>query len=299
MKQDQKPQGMDTSPAGILSMIRNGESDTVEFKTRLPPEEIVARNVVAFANSKGGTLIIGVGDKGEVIGVPEPEIGRTLQRLTDIAKRLLPYPIQVGVVDIDGRSLVFAALPPAPTEVGPITTSRGQYFTRKGAAAVFGNLELAWYQGEPPAVSKRQKRPMKAFVAMSFREEEEPALVDYFAAMKRAVAATELPIEVIRMDLQEGDYEISQEIMNCIDKADILIADFTLNSRNVYFELGYARGRKCRVIQTARKGTQLEFDIRNWRTVSYRNATELEQKLVPALTEAYGDVQKTRGPTSP
>ena len=297
-KSDSPPPDTDTTPDGILALIRGGESDTVEFKTRLPPEEIVARNLVAFANTRGGILIIGVGDKGEIIGVPDPEIGRTMERLTAITKKLLPYPVEVGVVAAQGKSLVFAALPPAPSEVGPITTSRGQYFARQGAAAVFGNLDLAWFQDNPPVVPEERKR-MKTFVAMAFREEQEPALVDYFGAMQRAVGATGLPIELVRMDLQEGDYEISQAIMDRIDEANILIADFTLNSRNVYFELGYARGRKCRVIQTARKGTQLEFDIRNWRTVFYRNATELEQKLTPALKEAYAVVQKTGGPTTP
>jgi hypothetical protein len=58
----------------------------------------------------------------------------------------------------------------------------------------------------------------------------------------------------------------------------------------VYFELGYARGKNCRVIQTARKGTMLEFDIRNWRTLFYRNATELEQKLIPEIIDAYRKV---------
>ena len=298
MKRNHRSAEMDTTPAGIRAIIQSGESDTVEFKTRMPPEEIVARNLVAFANTRGGILIIGVGDKGEVIGVAEPEIGRTLERLTSIVKRLLPYPIQVGVVEVEGRSLVFAALPPAPPEIGPITTSRGQFFIRQGVAAEFGNLELAWLREKAVPIPDMEKK-VKAFVAMSFREEEEPALVDYFTAMRRAVEATKLPIELVRMDLKDGDYEISQEIMDCIDEADILIADFTLNSRNVYFELGYARGRKCRVIQSARKGTQLEFDIRNWRTVFYRNATELEQKLAPALTEAFGDVQRLSGPTTP
>lgn len=296
MKHFQIRAEMDTSPTGIWSLINCGESATVEFKSRLPSEEIIARNLVAFANTKGGILIIGVEENGTVIGIPNSEVGQTLERLTAIAKKLLPFPIHVGVADVEGQSIVFAALPPAPTEVGPITTSRGQYFIRKGTAAIPGNLELAWFRDKPPKVS--MQKTMKAFVAMSFREEEEPALVDYFYAMKRSVAATCLPIELVRMDLQEGDYEISQEIMNRIDEADILIADFTLNSRNVYFELGYARGCKCRVIQTAHKDTQLEFDIRNWRTVLYRNATELEKKLAPALTEAYADVQNNGGPAT-
>jgi hypothetical protein len=75
-----------------------------------------------------------------------------------------------------------------------------------------------------------------------------------------------------------------------IDKANIVIADFTLSSKNVYFELGYARGTKKRIIQCARKGTELEFDIKMWRTLFYRNATELEEKLIPALKNAYAEV---------
>jgi nucleoside 2-deoxyribosyltransferase len=70
--------------------------------------------------------------------------------------------------------------------------------------------------------------------------------------------------------------------MDEIDAADIVIADFTLSPANVYFELGYARGKGRRVIQTARRGTVLEFDVRNWRTVFYRNATELEEGRLPA-----------------
>jgi nucleoside 2-deoxyribosyltransferase len=77
--------------------------------------------------------------------------------------------------------------------------------------------------------------------------------------------------------------------MDEIDKADIVIADLTLNPRNVYFELGYARGKPCRIIQTARKETVLEFDIRNWRTIIYRNATQLEEKLIPELKAAYAE----------
>ena len=125
------------------------------------------------------------------------------------------------------------------------------------------------------------------FVAMSLRVEEEPALVDYFAAISRAVATTGLPMSVERIDLQEGDYEISQEIMNRISEADIVLADFTLSPLNVYFELGFARGCGRTIIQTARRDTSLEFDVRNWRTLFYRNATELEEKLVPELRRAY------------
>jgi nucleoside 2-deoxyribosyltransferase len=124
---------------------------------------------------------------------------------------------------------------------------------------------------------------IRIFVAMSFRTEEEPSLVDYYKAMDRAAQRSTTPLELIRMDLVEGDYEISQKIMDEIDISDAVLADFTLGPSNVYFELGYARSKKKPIIQTARKGTGLEFDVRNWRTLLYKNSTELEEILVPAF----------------
>ena len=126
---------------------------------------------------------------------------------------------------------------------------------------------------------------------MSFRVEEEPSLVDYYHAIKRAVKKINEKIILIRIDLEEGDYEISSEIMKKIDEVNIVIADFTLNPRNVYFEAGHGRGRGKRMIQIARKGTELEFDVRNWRTIFYRNATELEHKIHNAIVKAIQDLE--------
>lgn len=63
--------------------------------------------------------------------------------------------------------------------------------------------------------------------------------------------------------------------------------DRPLEPRNVYFEAGVARGKGKRLIQTARKGTSLEFDIRNWRTIFYKNATDLEELVRAAFIDAY------------
>jgi hypothetical protein len=129
------------------------------------------------------------------------------------------------------------------------------------------------------------------FVAMSLRSEREPSLEDYFDAMMRAALACGRPLELVRIDRAAGDYEISAEIMEQIDRADVVLADFTLSPANVYFEIGYARGRRKRIIQTAHRRTRLAFDARNWRTVFYRNARELEQALVGELMAACDEVQ--------
>jgi len=71
------------APVSLEDLIAEGESDGLEFKSTLrwdvkegtinkKPEEVIMKTVAAFANSDGGTLLIGVGDDGEVLGL-EPD----------------------------------------------------------------------------------------------------------------------------------------------------------------------------------------------------------------------------------
>lgn len=64
----------------LAEMIDKGESDELEFKSTLrwdikesrvnkKLEEVILKSVAAFANSQGGTLLIGVDDEGRVLGL--------------------------------------------------------------------------------------------------------------------------------------------------------------------------------------------------------------------------------------
>jgi ATP-dependent DNA helicase RecG len=61
---------MGTGPAitaeQVKLLIREGEGLTVEFKQRYTPR--IDEDIVAFANAKGGTLLLGVQDGGTVVG---------------------------------------------------------------------------------------------------------------------------------------------------------------------------------------------------------------------------------------
>ncbi|MEO9872817.1 AlbA family DNA-binding domain-containing protein [Ekhidna sp.] len=57
----------------LLKLIRGGESQFVEFKKKAAHPEKIIREVVAFANSKGGHLFIGVNDDGTLAGLKHPE----------------------------------------------------------------------------------------------------------------------------------------------------------------------------------------------------------------------------------
>lgn len=68
------------APISLEEIIADGESDGLEFKSTLrwdlvegttnkKLEEVVMKTVAAFANSQGGTLLIGVADDGEIVGL--------------------------------------------------------------------------------------------------------------------------------------------------------------------------------------------------------------------------------------
>lgn len=51
----------------LLSLIKQGENQTTEFKTSFQKE--VIESVVAFANCDGGKILIGIKDNGAIVGV--------------------------------------------------------------------------------------------------------------------------------------------------------------------------------------------------------------------------------------
>ncbi|MDP2832968.1 MAG: putative DNA binding domain-containing protein [Pseudomonadota bacterium] len=58
----------------LLDLIQQGESKTLELKFRLPQHDQIAKTVVAFANTSGGKLVLGVDDQRQVAGVREDDI---------------------------------------------------------------------------------------------------------------------------------------------------------------------------------------------------------------------------------
>lgn len=53
----------------LYDIIENGENGSVEFKRKFSRPEKIAKEMIAFANTKGGKIIFGVDDNRAVIGV--------------------------------------------------------------------------------------------------------------------------------------------------------------------------------------------------------------------------------------
>jgi len=57
----------------ISILLKQGESEILDFKKAAGDVTTIAMHICAFANSKGGTIIIGVTSKGKILGIDDPE----------------------------------------------------------------------------------------------------------------------------------------------------------------------------------------------------------------------------------
>lgn len=71
----------------ILKLIREGESEKIEFKRSATGD--INREVCAFANAEGGYILIGVDDEGNIVGC---NVKKSLDVLTNSVQSIIPPP---------------------------------------------------------------------------------------------------------------------------------------------------------------------------------------------------------------
>lgn len=57
----------------LRSLVAKGEGATLEFKRKASYPEKIVREMIAFANTAGGVLLVGIGDDGSIPGLKYPE----------------------------------------------------------------------------------------------------------------------------------------------------------------------------------------------------------------------------------
>ncbi len=74
----------------------------------MPAPQRVARTICGFANARGGKLIVGMSDKGEKIGIIDPEAEK--KRLTEAAQAYCSPAIELQFeLQCDGKSILLVA----------------------------------------------------------------------------------------------------------------------------------------------------------------------------------------------
>ncbi len=77
----------------LRRLVMEGEGQHLEFKRKVSHPEKIVREMIAFANSEGGTLLIGVDDDGTLAGVkyPDEEIMTVREAIHKHMKQPLVY----------------------------------------------------------------------------------------------------------------------------------------------------------------------------------------------------------------
>lgn len=95
----------------IESLIIKNESKTLEFKENTKPLQSILRAIVAFANTAGGTILIGVADNKRIVGLEDPllEEERLASAIADSVSPLMIPDIQI--VSYRNKELIVLQIP--------------------------------------------------------------------------------------------------------------------------------------------------------------------------------------------
>ena len=130
----------------ILKQINAGEVSGVQFKERIRDKYDIACELVAFSNSHGGKLVVGIKDKtGETNALSYSEVQETTNLLSDIAsENVVPsILIKIDTVEVEDGYLVVATVKEGLNK--PYHDNKGIVWVKNGAdkRKVFDNAELA------------------------------------------------------------------------------------------------------------------------------------------------------------
>ena len=92
----------------ILKQIEQGESKTIEFKEKLPKNNSIVKTVIAFSNTSGGKLIIGVSDDKEIVGILDEDIFTLQDKVVSLIfdschPNILP---EIYTINVEGKILL-------------------------------------------------------------------------------------------------------------------------------------------------------------------------------------------------
>ncbi len=94
----------------LLLKISRGESETLDFKKTISSASKIAKTMSAFANHKGGTLLVGVNDNKTISGVRSEDE----KYMLDLAAHFYVKPeidLQIIEWDMGERSVIEAIIP--------------------------------------------------------------------------------------------------------------------------------------------------------------------------------------------
>jgi predicted HTH transcriptional regulator len=124
----------------IYKLIAQGEHQTQDFKFCISDSRKIARSLVAFANSDGGRLLVGVKDNGKIIGVRSEEEYYMVEAAAKIySKPKIDFSAQQW--DVDGKTVFEVMIEPSPFKPHYAQSDEGRWiaYIRKDDENILAN----------------------------------------------------------------------------------------------------------------------------------------------------------------
>ncbi|MGB0427962.1 MAG: RNA-binding domain-containing protein [Flavobacteriales bacterium] len=118
----------------LLDLIQKGESSVVQFKVRVSDAYKIGTEMVAFSNTKGGLIIIGIDDKtGDIQGLSFEEIAQANQLLANAASDNVKPQIfiETETIEVDNRNVIVASIAEGLSK--PHTDNKGIIWLKNGS----------------------------------------------------------------------------------------------------------------------------------------------------------------------
>ena len=122
---------MNLSEKELSRLIKQGENESVEFKSSRVRPESLSREIVAFANTNGGTLIIGIEDDGFIAGV---SLKKNFEEWVANVTRNNVVPainIKTSKIEVNKKKLIVLSIPKGVDR--PYQTIEDKYYLRVGS----------------------------------------------------------------------------------------------------------------------------------------------------------------------
>ena len=133
----------------IADEILNGENKNIEYKRELPSKsDKYIKSLVAFANTSGGKLVIGIEDENhEVIGVDEAEVFSMIDTITNvISDTVEPQRVpNITCSTVFGKYIIIVEIYPGnhrPYYIKSIGKERGTYIRIAGSTRHVDSIQL-------------------------------------------------------------------------------------------------------------------------------------------------------------
>ncbi len=90
----------------IAAMLEEGESFELEFKRKVSSPEKIAKTIVGFANTKGGTILFGIDDDRSVVGVESEK--SEIELIQKVAGFFCepPVNVEIEIVPYKGKDVI-------------------------------------------------------------------------------------------------------------------------------------------------------------------------------------------------